>query len=525
MKTFSEKIHLILEPPTEENPEGDREHIIRALNERKCSAGVNTSQAAGCAPVAMSLDALRSLYPLCRDSGWDITVTLIHRETGRLITRIEGGDTSDAHYALAVDLGSTTVVMQMVDMNTGAVLSEAKAVNGQTRFGDDILTRIIYGKDEPGRLHEITQATLETFEELFAETERLSGIRTADCTMMIVSGNTTMIHFLLGLNPWTVFSAPYAPVACDPGFFSGSELGLSFPGMVYFVPAIANYLGGDITSGLLTTDFYKKEGLSVFFDIGTNGELVLGNSSFLLAGAGAAGPALEGGISRYGMRAAEGAIDTVRIRDGILSYTTIGNTPPKGICGSGIIDLIAQMRLAGWIDISGKLIPDASERIIYLPESEEYAAVYAGAQESANGEALYFSQTDLTQYLATKAAAHTMVDCLLESAGFTAEDLTAFYTSGAFGTYANLESAITVGIFPDLPRERFHCLQNSSLAGARELLLHRDRMQDIEYFRQTIYYIQFGSVPDFLVRMQAAKFIPHTDMRQYPSVSEKLTTQ
>ncbi len=513
MKSFSEKIHLNIEPPTEEYPVGDRERILHEL------------ERLGHSPVSMSLPALRKLYPLCRDSEWNITATLIHTESGQLVTSIEAGDTTKAHYGLAVDLGSTTVVMQMVDLNTGNILSETKAMNGQIAFGDDILTRIIYGKDNRQKLLEITQATRDTFADLFKETENAAGIPVSQCSMMIVSGNTTMIHFLLGLDPWTVFSSPYAPVTCDPGFFPGGELGLAFEGMVYIVPAIANYLGGDITSGLLTTDFYKKDGLSVFFDIGTNGELVLGNNSFLLAGAGAAGPALEGGISKYGMRAMDGAIDTVSIDGASISFTTIGNKKPVGICGSGIIDLIAQMRLNNWISVSGKLNPDASDRILFVPELEEYVAVYAAPEESANGEMLYFSQTDITQYLDTKAAAHTMADCLLESSGFTSEDLTAFYTSGAFGTYADLESAITVGIFPDLPREKFHCLQNSSLAGARELLLNRDRMDDIRYFQQTIYYIQFAAMPDFLIKMQAAKFIPHTDMRQYPSVAAKLAAR
>lgn len=508
--SFSQKIHLKLDPPTEEHAQGDRERILAALEHL------------GFVPVRMTLPALRMLYPLARDSEWDITVTAIWQETEYVITRIEKGDTTKAHYGLAVDLGSTTVVMQLICLCTGQILAEAKVMNGQIAFGDDILTRIIYGKDEPAKLLEITQTTRDTFTQLFGQITEASGIDTDLCTMMIVSGNTTMVHFLLGLNPWTVFSTPYAPVTCDPGFFSGTELGLPFSGIVYLVPAIANYLGGDITSGLLTTDFYRKDGLSVFFDIGTNGELVLGNDSFLLAGAGAAGPALEGGISKYGMRAMPGAIDTVKIDGASISCTTIGNKKPVGICGSGIIDLIAQMRLNGWIDISGTLNPQASDRIVYMPEFEEYVAVYALPEESGSREMLYFSQTDIQQYLDTKAAAHTMVDCLLENAGFTAQDLTAFYTSGAFGTYADLESAITVGIFPDLPREKFHCLQNSSLAGARELLLHKGRMEDIRYFQQTIYYIQFGSMPDFLVKMQAAKFIPHTDLRQYPSIAAKL---
>lgn len=499
-----------MEPPTEDHPLADRERILEALSEK------------GFSPVSMTLPVLRKLYPLCRDSEWDITATLIHTETEVLVTDIERGDTTGSQYGLAADLGSTTVVMQMIDLNTGETVAEAKAMNGQIAFGDDILTRIIYAKDHPERLREITQATLSTFRNLFQELERISGIPYDSCPALIIAGNTTMVHFLLGLDAWTVFSSPYAPVVSDPGYFYGRELGLDFSGIVFFMPALSNYLGGDITSGLLTTDFYHQDGLSVFFDIGTNGELVLGNSSFLLAGAGAAGPALEGGISKYGMRASEGAIDRITISGGSLTFTTIGGGRPAGICGSGIIDLIAQMRLNSWIDISGRLDPDASERIVYLPEEEEYVVVYADQSESADGTIRYFSQTNIIQYLDTKAAAHTMIDCLLESSGFSADDITAFYTSGAFGTYADLESAITVGIFPDLPRGRFHCLHNSSLAGAKELLLNRNRLSDIRYLQQTVYCVQFASMPDFLIKMQAAKFIPHTDMRQYPTVEDAL---
>lgn len=510
MNGFSKKVHFVLEAPTEEHAQGDRERILQALKER------------GFDPVSMSLPTLRKLYPLCREASWDITVTVVYEETGFVVTDVEAGDTTAEHYGLAADLGSTTVVMQLVHMDTGEVVAEAREMNGQIAYGDDILTRIIYAKDDSAHLKQICQATLDTFHALFRSLEEQSGISISKCPVLIVSGNTTMIHFLLQLNPWTVFSTPYAPVSCDPGFFTGEEIGLSYPGVVYMVPAIANYLGGDITSGLLTTDFYKEDGLSVFFDIGTNGELVLGNKSFLLAGAGAAGPALEGGISRYGMRARSGAIDTVTIQGSQFTFTTIDRQKPVGICGSGIIDLLAQMRLNGWIDISGKLNPDASPRIRYMEEAEEYAAVYALPEESADGSPLYFSQTDITQYLDTKSAAHTMVDCLLEASGFTENDLTAFYTSGAFGTYTDLESAITVGIFPDLPRERFHCLGNSSLNGARKLLLNRDCLRDIRYFQETVYYIQFASMPDFLIKMQAAKFIPHTNLEQYPSVLAKL---
>jgi len=339
---------------------------------------------------------------------------------------------------------------------------------------------------------------------------------------MVVSGNTTMIHFLLGLNAWPVFASPFAPVSTAPGFLWGSELNMDFPGQVYIIPSASNYVGGDIVSGLLRLDLHHGEKPALFFDIGTNGELVVGNKDWMMAGAGAAGPALEGYISRFGMRASQGAVDRVTIQGAQLTFTTIGGVAPVGICGSGIIDLLAQMRLNGWINMAGELEPEASERIVYLAEEGQYAAVYALAEESASGTPLYFSQTDIHQYLDTKAAAYTMVDCLLETAGVSVAELDRCYLSGAFGAHSDLESAITIGIFPDLPREKYQVLTNTSLEGARLILLDHSRLQEADALADGIYCVQFASIPDFLIRMQAAKFIPHTDMTRYPSVEAAL---
>ena len=239
----------------------------------------------------------------------------------------------------------------------------------------------------------------QSFRDLLLELTDQTGIDAASCAVMIVSGNTTMIHFLLRLNAWTVFASPYAPVTTAPGWIWGRELGMAFAGLIYIIPAASNYVGGDIVSGLMKLDFHKQEETSMFFDIGTNGELVIGNKEWMIAGAGAAGPALEGYISRYGMRAEDGAIDTVRIDGDELRFTTIGGKRPRGICGSGIIDLLAQMRLNGWINIAGELEPEASPRVIYLENEGQYAAVYARAEESETGTELFFSQTDIHQYL------------------------------------------------------------------------------------------------------------------------------
>jgi len=506
MESFSQKEYLSIKMPTEEIPVSDQKRIELALN------------TLGYEHVTFPLKVLRKLYPLCRNAGFDITVTLVHREYDWVVTDVEAGDQTGSQYGLAVDYGSTTVVMQLVDLNSGAVIGEERTVNGQIAYGTDILTRITYAMEGKSHADDLQLATTDTFRQLLDQLTDSTGIDAHGLPIMIVSGNTAMIHFLLGLDAWTVFASPYAPVSTDPGFLWGSELGMDFEGLLYMIPSASNYVGGDIVSGLMKLDMHKQDETSMFFDIGTNGELVIGNKDWLIAGAGAAGPALEGYISKFGMRAAPGAVDAVKITGGELVSTTIGNQKAMGICGSGIIDLLAQMRLNGWIDIAGSLEPGASSRIRYLPEERKYAVVYATAEESSSGTPLYFSQTDIHQYLDTKAAAYTMVDCLLQSAGMEAGDLSHVYLSGAFPAHSDLEAAITIGIFPDLPRENYTVLKNSSLDGARTVLLDYARLAEAKALAENIYCVQFASIPDFLIRMQAAKFIPHTDMSRFPSV-------
>ena len=517
MNRISEKIYLTLTPPAEEENSSIQQKLLSELSDR------------GYTNIHLSLPALRQLYSTCLTGDYHITVTIVWQEEQLIIVSVEAGDTRAAHYGLAVDYGSTTIIMQLVNLHTGEILAQVSEKNGQITYGTDILTRITYTMEnapDPAHLNQehvdnIHLATIKTFHLLLDRLTQETAIPVRKCQVMILSGNTTMIHFLLKLDARTVFFAPYVPVTMNPGWFSGQELGFDFSGMVYIIPAVSNYVGGDIVSGLLTMDFYKKEEVSVFFDIGTNGELVIGNKDWLLAGAGAAGPALEGYISKFGMRAQPGAVDTVAIQNGHLSVTTIDHQKPIGICGSGIIDLLAQMRLNNWINIAGHLNPQISDQIAYIPDEEQYAVIYASAEESGIGQPLYFSQTDIDQYLDTKAAAFTMIDSLLSTAGCVESDIAHCYLSGAFTAHSDLESAITIGIFPDLPREKFTVIKNSSLDGARLLLLDRSRFNDIQHLTDTIYCVQFASDPEFLIRMQAAKFIPHTDMKRFPSIKQR----
>ncbi|MCC8104329.1 MAG: ASKHA domain-containing protein [Clostridiales bacterium] len=541
---ISQKIYLELAPPTEEDNRSSWQRICDSLQKK------------GCGDVKASTFVLRKLYPLCEKSDWKLTISLCFDDRGWEAVDLEAGDTCDAHYGLAVDLGSTTVVMQLIHCNTGEVVAQESAYNQQIAFGEDILTRIFYSKDQPEHLEEIRRTTVNTITGLMERLAAKTGIDTRKCLSMVVAGNTTMIHFLIGMDAFCVFSAPYAVQADQPGFRKGEELGVPIPGYVFCFPGKANYLGGDIISGMVATDLYHRESISLFFDVGTNGELVVGNRDFLLCGAGAAGPALEGGVVKTGMRAAEGAVqhicfscaDPLPVSEGrtgqeqtpaenssaagtysrrndqetiligrntcTVQLDVIGGGVPMGICGSGIIDLISELFLHGLIDLRGKFVPESSDAIAYRSEEGEYAFCYAPG--------LWFYQSDIQEFIRTKAAAYTMMEYLLSETGLGLDDVADFYMAGAFGTHVNKESAVNIGMYPDVELERIHAEGNTSLKGAQMLLLDRQIVEELPEILDRMTYVQFGAVEDFLQKMTAASALPHTDLERYPSVKARL---
>ena len=554
MNGLSQKRYLELPLPTEDDPRSDQQRILDSL----AAAGVEEW-------VHIPVHILRQLYPLLDNAKWKITVSLAWNGENWEMVEIEEGDTTAQHYGLAVDLGSTTVVARLLDCNSGEILKEVSCFNKQIQWGTDILSRIFYCKDNREKLEEVRRATVEsicecmdkldaslemqgTSSEQKAENNGVSesgddrGAKNAakkartisqSALSMVIAGNTTMIHFLLGMDAFCVFYTPHAVHADRPGFQLARDLDIPLKGYVYCYPAKSNYLGGDIISGMIDTELYKKNEISVFFDIGTNGELVIGNKEFLLCGAGAAGPALEGGVVRTGMRAEAGAVDEVKIRDGNIYVHVIGShkedsgsheknsgnheenssgEEPRGICGSGIIDLIAELFLEGWIDIRGKLSPEKSPLI---QERDNQLCV-----EYAPG--LYFYQKDIDEFIRTKSAAHTMVEIMLRESGLDLNQADRFYVAGAFGKHVSKESAITIGMYPDMDRDHIINAGNSSLEGAQKLLLNRSLLTDIDQILEEMVYIQFAEVEDFLELMVAAQALPHTDYKRYPTVMEKL---
>ena len=533
MNGLSRKIYLKLPLPTEDDPRSDQQRILDSL----AVAGVEER-------VHITVHILRKLYPLLDNAKWKITVSLAWNGENWEMVEIEEGDTTAQHYGLAVDLGSTTVVARLLDCNSGEILKEVSCFNKQIQWGTDILSRIFYCKDNREKLEEVRRATVESICECLdkldaslemqgtpseQKTENNGVSESCDdrgaknaaqkarsisrsALSMVIAGNTTMIHFLLGMDAFCVFYTPHAVHADCPSFQLARDLDIPLKGYVYCYPAESNYLGGDIISGMIDTELYKKNEISVFFDIGTNGELVIGNKEFLLCGAGAAGPALEGGVVRTGMRADVGAVDEVKIRDGNIFVHVIGNSAPQGICGSGIIDLIAELFLEGWIDIRGKFSPEKSPLI--QARDNQLCVEYAPG--------LYFYQKDIDEFIRTKSAAHTMVEIMLRESGLELSQADRFYVAGAFGKHVSKESAITIGMYPDMDRDHIINAGNSSLEGAQKLLLNRSLLTDIDQILEEMVYIQFAEVEDFLELMVAAQALPHTDYKRYPTVMEKL---
>ena len=437
--TFSEKRFLRLPKPTKEDFRGDRERMLDALKPMNAS---------------MTLEAMRSLYPLVSQADYAVTVTLCPGNTGMEVICVEPGDTTQRLYGLALDIGSTTLEMELVDMNTQRVLRNVGCVNSQVSFGLNILDRILAVKENRENLEALRALVVGDINRLIAQaTEGLAAPE--EISALIVGGNTTMIHFFLGCDPWLVFQNPYAPVFFDPGIQSAGPLGLNLRCNVFCFPAKANYLGGDITAGLLLTDLDTAEKPSIF--------------------------------------------------------------------GTGIFDLVAQCYLWGWIRGDGTVDFDrAGENAIQVWEEKALRSEPAIVYYRQGEKTLYFTQADIQEFVRCKAAAHTMVATLLDYCGLSLEDIGNVYLAGGFGTHINLESAITVGIYPDIDRNKLKILGNTSLAGAKKLLLDAGCIDRVRFFLETGEYLHFAEMDMFLENMMAANFIPHTNAALYPSVKRKI---
>ena len=483
---------------------------------------------------------LRRLPRLLRDAKWQVTVTIVYNPKGLKLIDIEAGDTRDKNYSIIIDIGTTTVQGQLLNLNAShqaeersviddleselLVASDAK-YNSQVRFGEDVITRIVYSQKGDG-LNELHREIIKDLNEIIDNLVNKGGIEKDQISHLVVAANTTMTQFFLEIDPKYLREDPYVPTA---NFFPpvrAIDLGLKLPDYVhvYTFPAVASYVGGDIVAGTLGSGIFQREELTLFLDVGTNGELVLGNCDWLVCTSCSAGPAFEGGGLKYGMRATTGAIEQVRINPQTYEpmLLTIGKEKPLGICGSGVIDAIAEMLLVGLIEPNGKFNQELNtDRVRKSETGWEY--VVAKADQSAEGiDDITITEGDIDNIIRTKGAIYAACKILLESVGLTFAELDSFVIAGGFGKYINLERAITIGLLPEIDVEKFMFVGNGALLGERLVSVSREMMGEAQNIAAMMTNIELANNMKFMDEYVAAQFLPHTDTNAFPKTMEML---
>jgi uncharacterized 2Fe-2S/4Fe-4S cluster protein (DUF4445 family) len=461
---------------------------------------------------------IRRLGELLRSADWKVTVTLGKRNETIEIVLIESGDASHENFGLCFDIGTTTITGQLVDLNTRKVLGTKATYNNQASFGSDVISRIIYAQKEEG-LEKLHHAVIDTMNQMIQELIREHNIDLNNVNCVLCAGNTTMIHLLLRVEPTYIRREPYVPTANFVPTIRAQEAGIKINprGLLSCVPGVSSYVGGDTTAGVLSSGLYKEEDISILIDIGTNGEIALGNKDFLVACAASAGPAFEGSGVSCGMRASRGAIQKIKInpKDFKVTYNTIGDAKPRGICGSGYIDLIAQMLACGLMDKSGKIKIDNPKRIRKGENGKEFVVAFKDETDSTAD--IVITEADIENLKRAKAAIYSATALLVKRMNLDFSAIKKIFIAGGFGTGVDIDSAISIGLLPDLPRQKFAFIGNSALSGARQILLSYEAMKKADEIARKITYFELSVDPGYMDEYMAALFFPHTDLNRFPS--------
>ncbi len=493
-------------------------------------------------PVAVAYECMTTVAREFREAGFTGYALLNNLETTWAVVGFSA-DKPVEIAGMALDLGTTHLEATLINLENGDILSEGNLENGQIAFGADILSRIhhattkrrqqkILASDfqDPG-LDELQQVIVSSINELAETLATRAGLQTEDIRALSVSGNTTMTHLFLGLDPFHICREPYIPLFNRAPVLNGNQLKLNIHpmGPVWIMPSVGSYFGGDLISGILASGMAQSEETRMLIDVGTNAEVVLGNSEWLIACAGAAGPALEGGVARMGMRAGPGAIEYVSIdpEKYTIDIRTIADVEPVGICGSGLIDLVAALYLTRMIDIRGKFRDPEVEkdpaRAAFMKEhlvkrEDDFCFVVIGTRTKEKTNEVVLEQIDLDAMIRSKAAMYAILTTLINQVGLKFSELEEITVAGAFGRHINPEHAITLGMLPDLPLSVYRAIGNSSLRGAEKVLLDDMARKDCEKIVSSITYLELNVNQEFMIRFSGARFIPHTDPSLFPSV-------
>ncbi len=486
---------------------------------------------AGISDITVSLNTLRTIGKALRTGEWQVTAIVDNMTWDcpgcpkRLIDLIPGHVPADVPlWGVAIDIGTTTVSLWLVDLLTGEVRAQVAEYNGQIARGEDVISRIIFAAKNGGSL-QIQQMVLKTIEELIDRACKRISIEPADISKATISGNSTMIHLLLDIPAESIRLTPFVTAVNHIPSLTAAEVGIGIHpnGTVDCLPGVASYVGADITAGVLSSGMDDTEALTLFMDVGTNGETVFGSQEWLVTCACSAGPAFEGAGVVHGMRATKGAIEEVWINGRTFqpTFRVIGGGKPRGLCGSGLISLLAEMFITGVIDKAGNLnLSSGSDRIRSGAHGSEY--VIAWGAETHAGDDIVITHVDIDNLLRAKAAIYAGFSVLAESVGVPLGSVEQVLIGGSFGKYINVEKAIQIGLLPDMPWDRFKFLGNTSVLGAYYGLLDKNLRMRISEIAQKMTYIELSADNTFYDAFMSAMFLPHTDLSKFPTVAGAL---
>ena len=502
---------LTLSEPTLDDTMPDNERLLRAV---EAATGVDESR------IILPYSVLRDLSRVLRDSAFSVKCVISRDQDRVLIRDVLPQDSAAPLAGFALDLGTTSLAGVLVDLETGKILAKASGGNGQIRYGADVINRIIESGKEGGRRRLQDAVVKESIIPMLSSMYRASGIDPRRVYRMVLAGNTTMNHLLLGLHADPIRMEPFVPSFFRAWDLYARDIGLKLNPMAELIvaPNIGSYVGGDITAGALVSMIWNSPEMSLFIDLGTNGELVFGNSEFLMSCACSAGPAFEGGDISCGMRATDGAIEACTIDKDTMepAMTVVGDVPPAGIFGSGIIDIIAELFRCGIIDGKGKIVREGPR--ILRDEHGMGSYVLAWQKDTGGVKDVVLNEVDIDNFIRAKGAIFSATETMLSSLGFDASVIERVYVAGGIGSGINMRNAVTIGMFPDIPLENFHYIGNSSQTGAYAMLLSSQAREKVFELSRSMTYLELSNEPGYMDAFVAACFLPHTDRELFPSV-------
>jgi uncharacterized 2Fe-2S/4Fe-4S cluster protein (DUF4445 family) len=497
-----QKIYLDLIKPTLVNNTADHQRIVDAIR-KKC----------GCNVLQTGLKVIRNIYSTIRKADYKVTATVGLRSEISEVMNVEAGDTSADNYMLVVDIGTTTIVAHLMDANKIVTLGAKACFNSGGIYGREVTGRMIAA--EKKGVEELQKLLISDINQLVADLAVENGVSPRNITAVVASGNTAMEHFLLGLPTDNIRREPYIPVTVAPSPLRAVEVGIEISprGLLYYLPGISGWVGSDLTAGILATGIHESEHLSLLVDIGTNGEIIVGNKEWLVSCSASAGPALEGASVHCGMRAEKGAIERFSVENGKIVFKTIGQAPPRGVCGSGIIDIVAVLLRMEIINRSGKLVAGASDRVRKVDGVMRY--VIADKNEFENPSEVYMTDDDIENVITAKAAIFAAMKIIVERLDLSFDDIEQFLIAGAFGSYLDIENAIAIGLIPDIERDVIKFAGNTSLRGAKIVAFYQEALAVVEKIREDTTYYDLMGANDYVDEFRKALFLPHTDIEMF----------